>query len=113
MKLIDLHPEFLGAGGEGISNADGSPAVERVGVGVQFDCPCGCDSPCFVPFANPLDGCEPIHTGKNNGWQRTGDTFENLTLTPSILRTRWTDSKGNEHGCGWHGFIRNGEIVNA
>ena len=105
MKLTDLHPQFLGAGGEGISNADGSPSPERTGVGVQFDCPCGNHDEshqCFVPFANPLDGGPPIHTGKNNGWQRTGETFETLTLTPSILRVG---------GCGWHGFITNGEIV--
>jgi len=32
-------------------------------------------------------------------------TFETLTLTPSILRT---PEKG---GCGWHGFVTNGEII--
>jgi hypothetical protein len=92
----------MGAGGEGISNADGSPAVEREGVGVLLDCPCGhCDEfhQLYVPFANPIDGGPPFEYGKNNGWQRTGETFDTLQLSPSILRTKEKD------GCGWHGYI--------
>ena len=103
MKLTDLNPQFLGAGGDGISNADGSPAPERHGIGVMLECPCGApDSPLFVPFANPLDG-GPQHGPQ--GWKRTGDTFETLTLTPSILRT------GSLCECKWHGYITNGEII--
>lgn len=104
MKLTDLHPKFMGAGGANISNADGTPATERHGVGVLFDCPCGCDSPCYVPFANPLDGGAAL-TPEHPIWQRTGDTFETLTLTPSILRSK------ERGGCGWHGFITNGEAL--
>lgn len=37
-----------------------------------------------------------------HGWDHTGDDFETLTITPSI------DLRG-----GWHGYITNGEIVNA
>lgn len=37
-------------------------------------------------------------------WSREGDTIETLTLHPSIQRL---------DGCKWHGWIRNGEIVNA
>lgn len=127
MKLVDLHPQWMGAGGEGISepgldpctacNGVGCeicystgktyvPAPERQGVGVLCDCPCGNRDEghqLYVPFANPLDGGPPMHTGKNNGWQRTGETFETLTLTPSILRI--------VPSCGWHGFITNGEII--
>ena len=106
MKLIELNPRFLGAGGEGITNADGLPAPEREGVGVIFTCPCGkCDEfhECYVPFTNPLDGGSPIDGHPT--WQRTGDTFETLTLTPSILRSV------NKGGCGWHGFITNGEVL--
>lgn len=112
MRLIDLHPQFVGAGGEGITNADGSPAPERTGVGILCDCPCGNTQEdhqqLYVPFANPLDGGPPIQTGKNNGWQRTGETFETLTLTPSIQR-----NLVNGYGCTWHGFITNGEIVSC
>ena len=106
MKLIELHPEWMGAGGEGISNADGSPAAERHGVGVLLDCPCGCDRQLYVPFTNPIDGGPPVNDGHAT-WQRTGETFEALTTTPSILRSK---EKG---GCGWHGFITNGEIVSV
>lgn len=103
MRLSDLHPQFVGAGGDGITNADGTPAPRREGVGVMFDCPCGApESPVYVPFANPLDG-GPQHGAK--GWQRTGATFETLTLTPSILRTY------SSCGCKWHGFITNGEVI--
>lgn len=100
-KLIDLEAYFIGAGGPGVSNADGSEAEDRHGVGVAMNCPCGCDRGLFVPFANPLDG-KPQHGPQ--GWQRTGDTIETLTLSPSVLR------KGPE-SCGWHGWIRNGEAV--
>jgi hypothetical protein len=55
-----------------------------------------------VPFANPIDGGPQL---ERHGWQRTGDTFETLTLTPSILRAR---ARG---GCGWHGFITNGAVT--
>jgi len=128
MQLTELHPEFLGAGGHGVSQPSDracpvcqgagcddchstgkeyEPAPRREGVGLLFDCPCGCESQCFVGFANPLDGGPPHDPRAGAQWQRTGDTFETLTLTPSILRSK---EKG---GCGWHGFITNGGIVTA
>ncbi len=119
-KLVDLNPRWVGAGGEGVSNVDGSPVPERRGVGVSFDCPC---QPCttqrtggeadfylrvFVGFANPLDG-GPAHDPRQGAqWQRTGETFETLTLTPSIQRHRVGDG-----GCDWHGFVTNGEVTGA
>lgn len=107
MKLTEFHPEFMSAGGDGISDQHGNPVPERHGVGVLLDCPCGKCDEChqlYVPFANPIDGGPPVNDG-HASWQRTGDTFETLTLTPSILRST------NKGGCGWHGFITNGEIV--
>jgi hypothetical protein len=99
VRLTDLDPRWVGAGGEGIRRADGSPAPERHGVGVLFDCPCGqCRSRCFVPFNNPVDGLGPWDPTRAL-WQRTGDTFDTLATTPSILRSK---DKG---GCGWHGYI--------
>lgn len=98
-KLTDLNPSWLDAGGEGISRADtGEPVPHQRGVGVMCDCPCGCEKELFVPFKVALDGT-PHRTDK--GWDRTGDTFETLTLTPSIRRIG---------GCGWHGFITNGQV---
>ena len=100
MRLTDLHAEFVAAGGAGISDADGRPVPPRSGIGVVFDCPCGCDSRCYIPFANPIDGGPP----REDGWLRTGSTIDGLTLRPSILRN---PAKG---GCGWHGFVTEGEV---
>jgi hypothetical protein len=135
MKLTDLRPEFIGAGGEGVyrqtdrlcprcngdnagsceachgSGREYEPAPRREGVGVIFDCPCGADGEhhrCYVPFANPLDGGppnDPKGWNSSGGWQREGDTFDTLTLRPSIRRN---PAHG---GCGWHGFITKGEVT--
>jgi len=35
-------------------------------------------------------------------WQRTGETFEDMTLSPSI------DASNSGH---WHGHITNGEVL--
>ena len=112
MRLTDLEPRWVGAGGDGIYRRGPSgelvPVPERHGVGITMRCPCGrCESPLFVSFANPIDGGSPHDPRRAAKWTREGDTFETLTLRPSILRS--TD-KG---GCGWHGFITAGEIVNA
>lgn len=111
MRLADLDPHWVGAGGEGVYSRapDGTlvPAPERHGVGLSFDCPCGkCGQRCYVDFENPIDGGAPMPDPRPR-WNRSGDTFETLTLTPSILRNT---GKG---GCGWHGFVRSGEIVMA
>lgn len=109
MKLTDLNPSFVNAGGEGIFQIDGQPSTRRVGIGLMFTCPCGqCDEDhdCYVDFANPLDG-GPRHVADGPAWTRTGDSFETLTLTPSIHRVK---EKG---GCGWHGFITNGEVTSC
>lgn len=100
MKLIELNPEWVGNGGESVTDANGNPVPRREGVAVDFDCPCGCDQRLCVVFANPLDGGPSVHPGPPR-WTRTGETFEDLDLKPSILRIG---------GCGWHGYINNGEI---
>jgi hypothetical protein len=102
MRLADLNPIFLSSGGPGVSDAQGRAVPLREGVGVQFDCPCGCASPCFVAFANPLDG-GPAVNGIGPGWKREGTTFEALTLTPSVQRGESCPKR-------WHGFITNGEV---
>ena len=100
IKLTSLNPGFVDAGGEGVSDKDGNPVPKREGVGISFDCPCGCGDRTYTPFENPLDG-GPSRAGGHPAWQRTGDTFETLTLKPSILRTL---------GCKWHGYLTNGEF---
>lgn len=108
MRLTELHPRFVGYGGEGVSDQHGNPVPFRHGIGLACDCPCGKCDPRFkwlyVPFENPLDGGPPVET-KADKWHRVGTDFENITLTPSILRNA---SKG---GCGWHGYITNGNVT--
>lgn len=98
--LRDLHPTWIGHGGEGVAGPDGRPVPRREGTGIVFDCPCGCASPVYVPFENPLDGKGPIQ-GERNGWRRTGDTFDTLSIAPSIQRVG---------GCEWHGWVRSGRV---
>lgn len=102
VKLAVLNPRWVGAGGEGVSDKDGNPVPERHGVGLSFDCPCG--AKCvrgYVAFRNPLDGGEPYISPNQPTWDRTGDTFETLTLKPSIQRM---------DNCRWHGFLTDGEM---
>ncbi len=106
MKLTDLNPGWVGTGGKGISDKDGNPVPERHGIGMLFDCPCGKCGPGMVEFSNPLDGGAPLTTSSPK-WKRTGDTFETLTLHPSVHMVK---EKG---GCGWHGWIKNGEVTSC
>lgn len=105
MRLSDLNPVFLHHGGEGVTGPGGVPVPLQEGVGLSFDCPCGaCGIRCAVIFSNPIGGGPSIVQGRTPTWERVGETFDALTLTPSILRTL-------PRGCGWHGFITNGEVL--
>lgn len=102
-KLVDLHPTFYGAAG----TKDGS-TPERRGVGVIFDCPCLADDCAWggkiaISFSNPLDGGAPYSThSAERHWQRTGETFETMTLSPSI------------HAVGhWHGWLKDGVLLSC
>ena len=109
MKLIDLDPRWCSDGdiviGGVVKHFEG-----RRGMAVSFECP-HCVARfqqtgdrrvqrLAVWFQNPVDGGPPTDDAKHL-WQRTGDTFETLTLSPSI------DASSDGH---WHGFITNGEI---
>lgn len=98
MKLADLNPRgVLDAdiviGGRSVHDAD------RHGMGISFDCPCCRNTRLAVFFANPTDGKPP--SDDHLLWNRTGDNYETMTLSPSI------DASASGH---WHGFISNGEI---
>ena len=108
MKLTELNPRWVGYGGESVSDANGNPIPRREGIGIILDCPCGkCGEygQLAVFFKNPLDGKSSPITDNRALWDRTGDAFETLTLKPSILRST------NRGGCGWHGFITNGDVT--
>ncbi|MGH9366245.1 MAG: DUF6527 family protein [Thermoanaerobaculia bacterium] len=91
----------------------------RRGMGISFLCPVHGNNgpnrmPCYLGLwlENPLDGGPPYkpgdtyrprpgqETGTEPLWRREGETFDTLTLTPSI------NAEGH-----WHGFIRNGEVT--
>lgn len=107
MKLTDLNPSWVASGGDGITYASSGKPVPYVPyAGVQCDCPCGNTDKnhrLYIPFANPF-GNEVANRMHVHGWEREGETFESLTLRPSILRSR------SHGGCGWHGYITDGNV---
>ncbi len=101
MKLTELAPHWM-------ATQDG-----RDGMGVSFVCPhCGTQR-LAVWFANPVDGGAPApddhphfddhhHPTPALRWRREGETFETLSLTPSV------DASAAGH---WHGFITAGNVA--
>jgi hypothetical protein len=99
MKLTDLNPHWT------------CDAIGRHGMGISFDCPVHREHRLAVAFANPVDGGAKMG-GSNYWWVRSGETFETLTLQPSV------DASGCEQiGNGmiqtpcWHGHIVNGVVT--
>lgn len=91
IKLTELEPNWV------IND-------EKV-MGLRFNCPehHTAETWCVqaVPFTPALDGTK-TKSWQANGhhWQRQGDTFATLTLTPSIRAS-----------CGYHGFVTNGVVT--
>ncbi len=115
MRLVELEPRWIidGAGANGTA---------RHGMGVTFYCPaCGPEHSLLVWFLNPIDGGPPALPERKPlpRWRRTGNTFETLTLAPSIdasmncrcgkLRAE-CNGRGPNHRACWHGFIINGVV---
>jgi|ERR1700674_2383428 len=102
MKLTSLDPHWVlihrwdtPDGTQHFTNGDGS---QRHGGGISFICPQHGTHRLVVWFENPVDGLPPEATAEHR-WTRIGETFDTMTLTPSI----------NAPTC-WHGHITNGEI---
>lgn len=68
----------------------------------MFDCPMeGCKHRIIVWFANPISGSPaPAECWPEPRWVRSGDSFDNLSLTPSI---NVADD--------WHGWVTNGQVL--
>jgi hypothetical protein len=101
MKLTDLKPRWIG-----LSNWE---SEDDFYIGVSFQSPMKTGQRLAVLFDPPIDPAglaEKYGWGKMfpdaKHWQRTGDTFENLTLSPSLDFS----ARGE-----WHGLITNGEAV--
>jgi hypothetical protein len=106
LRLLDLHPRWVlihrwdtPDGTQHFTNGD---SRLRHGGGLSFDCPAHRDHRLVVFFENPIDGLPPEQSVPHR-WQRTGETFETLTLAPSV------NAQVADPTC-WHGFIANGEI---
>jgi hypothetical protein len=92
MRLIDLNPRWF---------VDAALSDSRSGMGITFECPHCRTTRLHAAFENPIDG-GPKGEHSVHHWARQGETFETLTLTPSI------DVSASGH---WHGFITNGEVT--
>lgn len=95
MRLTDLDPHWL--------KHDGRPDV-----GIRFRCPCCKDMWLQVLFLNPMDGGSSVAddddiqaNNSGNRWARSGMSFDDMTLSPSI------DASDVGH---WHGWLVDGEI---
>ena len=114
-RLVDCNPRW---------GVDGSGG-EHEKRWITFECPEGhADCHHSIPFTPSLDGT-PKTSPQQNGaqWDRTGDTFETLTLSPSIRRIRRHESREAAIAagcipeyitesmlCAFHGFVKNGAI---
>jgi hypothetical protein len=105
VKLIELNPRWI-ADADIVIGGVARHFENRTGMAISFECPCcrGANgvsaTRLAVWIANPIDGLPPTDDAENL-WQRTGETFETLSLSPSI--------DASKHGH-WHGFIQNGEV---
>lgn len=103
MKLTDLDPRWA-ADGDIVIGGISQHFESRHGMAVSFQCPCCAGTEratrLAVWFANPVDGLPPTDDASHL-WQRQGESFDNLTLSPSV------DASQYGH---WHGFISAGEI---
>lgn len=85
---------------------------ERHGIGLSFECPCGCDQRVAVGLANPRDGGEPViltrsREGTPTWWRVTNaEDFGGTSLSPSIIV--WREDKIH-----WHGWVIEGEVTPA
>jgi hypothetical protein len=118
MKLTDLDPHWVLISRwdtpDGVQHFTNGDRSLRHGGGISFMCPvhtklcteCGQHHPgshrIVVWFENPVDGLPPEFTATHR-WTRTGETFETLSLTPSV------NAQVADPTC-WHGFITNGEL---
>lgn len=113
-RLADLEPHWVIFHGKEGDSPDA----------IYFKCPEGHDD-CkhVIPFTPALDGTPRTPTEGRAQWRRTGDTFETLTLEPSIRRIqRYANREAAIAAgclpdyitetlfCALHIFIRNGAI---
>ena len=109
MKLSDLDPRWA-IDADIVIGGVYKHFEGRHGMAVSFECPHCIErerltgdkrvTRLAVWFDNPIDGGPPTDDAEFK-WQRTGDSFDTLTLSPSV------DASKVGH---WHGYIENGQI---
>jgi len=90
MRLTELDPRWIGFGSyQSVPEFQG----KRWHIGISFNCPHCIDQRIAVFFSNAIDdGVAWAFSSwdilkeiqKRNLWQRTGESFEDLSLLPSI-----------------------------
>lgn len=116
MKLIDLDPSFVGQYHAGTAREDPTTYRELDSVegaqGVLFICPKCQQHSILCWFKNPRNA-PPVPESafpRPGRWTFSGDTFDVLTLEPSIdLSTITFDNPAGPDRCYWHGWVQNGE----
>jgi hypothetical protein len=101
MRLTELEPRWVA------SNWDS--ALGGIKFGITFLCPHCRTQRLAVCFDPPIGRDERLQlnawadprANAKHVWKREGDTFDTLTLAPSV------DASSSGH---WHGFITNGAI---
>lgn len=89
IELSTLYPKWIGL------------LRPNSGEGLAFNCPkCGPSHKLAVYFSNPVDG-QKSAAWQEQKWNRKGDTFETLTIEPSI-----------QYPC-FHGWIECGKIIDV
>lgn len=118
MRLVELDPRWVAVGNwtMGAYHEAGTKFFENPTpfyIGVNFRCPHCSKGFVGALFTNPIDPGDLILSGQINWsavmaalpnykfWTRVGDTFETLSLSPSI------DVSKAGH---WHGSVTKGEV---
>lgn len=113
--LVDCNPQFIAYTGRETDPVDA----------LYFECPeghAGCSH--TIPFTPAIGGeARPVLQRNGAQWERSGETFETLTLSPSIRRIRRYESREEAIAagcipeyitesmlCAFHGFVKNGTI---
>lgn len=99
-RLADLSPEWVWWGpGKKLVQGLEMPEVGMDRIGVAFDC----------PTCNPPHNLAAFwaHPDQASGtWVKKGETFESLTLFPSL------DASSVEGlGCCFHGWVKHGKVT--
>ena len=113
MRLADLRPRWLSVGSRRTGLVFQCPHCQNQWLTVFFEPTAWAKSDgeyyatetqvgqVRAALGNGVEGCDFVGVRDDIAWGHTGDTFETLTITPSI------DASASGH---WHGFISNGMI---